>query len=332
MSIANEIQRLQTAKADIKVAIEKKGVEVGEETIDTYAEKIGKILIGGREDYEQGYEDGKNSVVDVGTIAQTISFRNLNLFKAKEVVLNLYNVVDLTETFRRSVKNLNGYEPNNTVEHITINCPNKIVSMYYFCAGETGDSEEHTLKHLTLNVDTQCAAEWNYCFRWVPSLQIIDGTPLDFSSATNVLRMFDQCKALEEVRFVPNSLKISITLPQSSKLSADTIQSIIDGLADLSGEEQYIEAGSEVGPSIFGYPEEEIVLEDIHEVMNMTGYSMEDGAPVYRVIYGSAYLDTWAYKKSTGGAAQTLTLHSDVVAKLTNEQKATIAAKNWILA
>jgi hypothetical protein len=47
MSIANEIQRLQSAKADIKSAIEEKGVTVGDGTVDTYAEKIGEISVGG---------------------------------------------------------------------------------------------------------------------------------------------------------------------------------------------------------------------------------------------------------------------------------------------
>ena len=47
MSIANEIQRLQSAKADIKAAIEQKGVTVGDGTIDTYVEKISEISSGG---------------------------------------------------------------------------------------------------------------------------------------------------------------------------------------------------------------------------------------------------------------------------------------------
>jgi hypothetical protein len=46
MSIATEIQRLQTAKENIRTAIEEKGVEVGNGTIDTYAEKIGEISVG----------------------------------------------------------------------------------------------------------------------------------------------------------------------------------------------------------------------------------------------------------------------------------------------
>lgn len=47
MSIATEIQRLQQAKADIKTAIENKGVTVGDDTIDTFALKISEITGGG---------------------------------------------------------------------------------------------------------------------------------------------------------------------------------------------------------------------------------------------------------------------------------------------
>jgi hypothetical protein len=54
MSIATEIQRLQTAKENIKTAIEEKGVEVGEGLIDTYAEKIKEISSGGGIKYGSG--------------------------------------------------------------------------------------------------------------------------------------------------------------------------------------------------------------------------------------------------------------------------------------
>ena len=47
MSVETEIQRLQTAKAGIKTAIEEKGVTVGDGRIDTYAEKIKEIAVGG---------------------------------------------------------------------------------------------------------------------------------------------------------------------------------------------------------------------------------------------------------------------------------------------
>lgn len=48
MSIATEIKRLRSAKADIKTAIENKSVTVGNGTIDTYAKKIDEISAGGK--------------------------------------------------------------------------------------------------------------------------------------------------------------------------------------------------------------------------------------------------------------------------------------------
>ena len=50
MDIATEITRLQNAKADIKTAIESKGVTVGDGRIDTYADKIAEISGGGGSD------------------------------------------------------------------------------------------------------------------------------------------------------------------------------------------------------------------------------------------------------------------------------------------
>ena len=47
MSIASEITRLQGAKADLKTAIEAKGVTVGDITIDGYAAKVAEIPTGG---------------------------------------------------------------------------------------------------------------------------------------------------------------------------------------------------------------------------------------------------------------------------------------------
>ena len=66
MSIASEVKRIQVAKADIKTAIENKGVVVGDGNIDTYAEKIGEISVGsgGDDRYDEGYEAGKQDEYD----------------------------------------------------------------------------------------------------------------------------------------------------------------------------------------------------------------------------------------------------------------------------
>lgn len=64
MSVADEITRLQTAKADIKAVIEEKGVTVGDGTIDTYAEKINEIQGGGGGSFDEGYEEGMKAQYD----------------------------------------------------------------------------------------------------------------------------------------------------------------------------------------------------------------------------------------------------------------------------
>lgn len=91
---------------------------------------------------------------------------------------------------------------------------------------------------------------------------------LNLSGLTGaIVNAFQNCLALEEVRFKQNSIPKSIDIKYSSLLSNASIQSIIDGLMDL-----------------------------------------------------------------TGATAQTLTLHADVKAKLTETQLATITGKNWTLA
>lgn len=89
---------------------------------------------------------------------------------------------------------------------------------------------------------------------------------LDVSSVTVFTNVFYNCYALEDVEFVEGSIHYDIDFKYSSLLSDVSIQSIVDGLADL-----------------------------------------------------------------TGSDAQTLTVHADVEARMTEEQKATITAKNWEL-
>ena len=56
---------------------------------------------------------------------------------------------------------------------------------------------------------------------------------IDLTECTNVTSMFSNCNALEEVRFKANSISLSISFANSSALSSETVQSIIDGLATV---------------------------------------------------------------------------------------------------
>ena len=228
---------------------------------DVYA--AGKAAGGGSGEYEQGYEDGKNSVADNVRYAKTITFASLNVFGKKEVELNFDNVTALANLFdvRTSANK------NTTVEHLTINCstlPTSISQMLY-SIGSSSDDE--VLKKVIFNVDTSNCTNLTNAFVGRNGLKVIDGKPLDFSANTqSSLNLFARCILLTDFRLVANTIKVNFNVSSCSLLSTETIQSIIDGLADL-----------------------------------------------------------------TDGTAQTLTLHATVGAKLTDEQKATITAKNWTL-
>ena len=71
-------------------------------------------------------------------------------------------------------------------------------------------------------------------FAYSPKLKTIIGE-LDFSACTRFISPFVECDGLEDVRFVVGCLKASISFDKSQLLSAESIQSIIDGLADLTG-------------------------------------------------------------------------------------------------
>ena len=59
---------------------------------------------------------------------------------------------------------------------------------------------------------------------------------LDFSECepSQQQNPFNGCTSLIEVRFTPESIKQNLTFTQSSQLSDESIQSILDGLATVS--------------------------------------------------------------------------------------------------
>lgn len=65
------------------------------------------------------------------------------------------------------------------------------------------------------------------------SLKAIHGS-INLSECTTVLYCFMDCYDLEEVRFVPGTIGLSIDLGQSSKLSDASVASIVDGLATVT--------------------------------------------------------------------------------------------------
>lgn len=83
-------------------------------------------------------------------------------------------------------------------------------------------------------IDTSGCQQFNGAYlndKNLKSIHLIDGSNIkSFSSA------FSNCPNLVDIRFVKGSIHVSIAFYQSSMLSAESVQSIIDGLADLTGQ------------------------------------------------------------------------------------------------
>jgi hypothetical protein len=114
---------------------------------------------------------------------------------------------------------------NDGVKKVILNMPNE--SQYM----ASTFNQAKILEEIVLNFSTKNIKDYTQAFGSCTALKRIVGV-LDFSSATNVQYMFG-CKNLEEVTFAPNTLSLSISLAQSSKLTSVSVQSIIDGLATV---------------------------------------------------------------------------------------------------
>lgn len=188
--------------------------------------------------FPQGMADAVNALPDTDSggsgmneyikYASVIRFQDLNLFGKNEVTFECDSLVTAFSMFQQ-VNSI-----NVTVEHITVIAPIKMEacqSMFY-----SGIGADETLKRITLNMDFSECTSFTSVFGNLRSLEIIDGTPLDLRSATNFGLAFNQNKSLKEVRFAPLCIFKNLSISHTTFLSDTSIQSIIDGLADLTDE------------------------------------------------------------------------------------------------
>lgn len=148
-------------------------------------------------------------------------------FATEKIILNLDNANTLASLWYAN----NPTQANQCVKYIEVNCPRKVVSLQH--AFSSAYNKDKLLERITLNVDTSASNAFIRVFGYLSSLKIIDGTPLNFSSATSVTNCFQECYALEEVRLAEGTLAKTITFSWCSLLSDASIQSIIDGLATV---------------------------------------------------------------------------------------------------
>lgn len=134
-------------------------------------------------------------------------------------------VLDLSNFFANthSLSNLNSVEID-TNRNIT-----NTTNMFFNAA---------TVKKIILNFSSVNITGFYRSFYFCRQLKEIDHQ-FDFSSIFNsnsVFQTFASCTNLEEIRFVQETLTVSISINDSPKLSLDSLSSIILGLADMTGE------------------------------------------------------------------------------------------------
>lgn len=210
MSIASEIERIQNAKSSIKTAIENKGVEVGNGTIDTYASKINEIT------------SGDVNIMDLFPYTQSVVFDNDISDITEDITLHLERATTLYTIFDQ--KNINC---SKITIYISNTCTNARRSF-------RGTNNDEVFKEVELIGDTSGLNDVRDMFLYRKSLERIIGQ-FDFRNITATSGMFNNCSSLKEFTPVANTIKTTINFGNSSLLTDTTIQSIIDGLADLTG-------------------------------------------------------------------------------------------------
>lgn len=221
-------------------------------------ENMAEMLRNVEGDYDSGYAAGYAEGRDIWNYVRSISgaFQNNTFPTGTNFVLNIPNL-----SLSANEGNLNYIFRSATgLESITLKCATRGVATHAHGAF----SRCSDLKFLDLSEFNTTFGTSTDVFYSCTKLEEIRGEIEN--TTTNWTLWFASCVKLREVRFKANSIKGDFTISQSPLLSAESVQSIVDGLADM-----------------------------------------------------------------TGGTSYKLTLHADVKAKLTEEQLATIAAKNWTI-
>lgn len=220
MSIVTDITRIMNAKADIKAAIEEKGVEVGDGLIDTYAGKIAEIT-GGDSYYDTFWDahqqNGKRT---------DYHYAFAGVGWTDEVFYPKYDIkpVQFINTFSRTRMRI---DLAQRLEDCGVKLDLSIV----------GNSPQFALydTHFTRYPDL----DFSRCINLTdtiancPYLEEIDSITFN-SNLGLATRLFNNCPALKHIREVKGTIPIDMNFKTSTELTPDSMKNIINALDDYS--------------------------------------------------------------------------------------------------
>ena len=176
VTISDNLNRIIQAKSDIKTAIESKGVEVGDVTIDFYAEKIYEI--------EQGGGDG------LIALPSTLTFNGWDTTAKVSGDFDMgqwdwSNIKDWSSMFYRQK------ELTSLINFPTNIQPVNMSSMFGSC---------NNLTSVDLSgIDTSNVTDMGYMFSACQNLTSIDLSSWDVIKVTNMGNMFSTCSNLTSI-------------------------------------------------------------------------------------------------------------------------------------
>ena len=208
MSISTEIQRLQNAKTNIKTAIENKGVIVGDGTIDTYAEKIGEISVGSDSHYNTFWDNLQDNGTRTDYTATFGAGWNDETYKPKYIVA-----------------------PINALEMYRNSRMTKIIGVDFSnCTSLQDTFMDAKAEEISL-VDCSKVARLANTFYRAINLKTLS---LKVVTSNVFANTFNYASAIENLS-VEGAIGTSLNLSWASVLSNDSVQNIINCLADLTG-------------------------------------------------------------------------------------------------
>lgn len=200
------------------------------------AEKLTTIAENQQKVYDAGYSAGQaaggggSGGVDYWQYVTNLNstFKSVTFPDNTEVVLNVPLVIDIQYLIYGAKGVTKVVLQGNTAN-------TAITGIYTFSCGTVTEIDLSNFG----NGGIKFASAIKYPFMDCTRLMYIRGE-IDLSNVTssgNAANMFRSCGQLREVRFKAGSIKVDLAIP-STNLTADSIQSIIDGLADLTGATQ----------------------------------------------------------------------------------------------
>lgn len=235
MSIVTDITRIMNAKADIKTAIEEKGVEVGDGLIDTYAEKIAEITGGGGDSYYDTFWDAfqvNGTRTDYSYAFRNIAFSD-EMFKPKYKICpvnatNMFTDLDIGDSTLGT-----DYE-NGDYESKYLDFSNCTLMTYCFC--------RTTLKRLPI-LNLTKVTNLSNAFAVMKNLERIEKIIISKKSGESFhTNTFNSSTKLSYIRFEGANIYCNFNMG-GCPLSVDSMKNIIEHLENLMelGEDGYFQ-------------------------------------------------------------------------------------------